>query len=382
MVDYTQSPFPFVPGDISANIPQDKLINTGAMNKAEETFGRIIRSLGNGSFTTAIRDSIRGHNHRGVGNLVPLNNEQHGMTFFTRPNLNLSYDNIKFIRSLTPLLAEDPYSLQRAIRAYLDPEGSRTKYKSELVDPYNPFMPLLENNLISVTGFPDGMVDTYTSQEGLYKEQYSFVDGVPWTFNAYSLSCNFRNIVRDPISYLFYVWTMYSLLVHEGSLDPRPSSILENEVDYQTRIYRLTLDPSRQFVQRINACGVSFPISNPIGAIFNIPSDDKYINRDLDQITIEFKALGQCPYDPILIRDFNDVVEIYNPNMREGYRQSLYEYIPPLYKPMFNYKGYPRINEQDSELEWWISKDDYVNTLAGIVPKKDFYINSKYRKNQ
>ena len=368
MADSSKSPFPFAAGDLTKNIREDSVISTdtGIMANGDATLQRVLRSLGRGSVKSAYTEMLFGPNHRGAGNAVPMNNEQYGLTFFTRPNLNLSYDNIKFVRTLTPLLADNPQSIQRAIRAYLDPEGSRRDYKCDLVDPYNAFMPLLENNLVSISGWPDIVVDKYTSKEGMYKEQYSHVDGFPNIYNAYSLSANFRNIVRDPITYLFYVWTQYSILVHEGTLDPRPSSILENEIDYNTRIYRLTLDPSRRFVLRMNACGASFPVSNPVGSIFNISSDEKYTNRDIDQVAIEFQALGACPYDPILIQEFNDVVEIFNPNMMNGRRQNVYKKIPSIYLPMFNYKGYPHINYQTSELEWWISTELYEGTLKGV----------------
>lgn len=373
MVDKTESPFAFTAGELSENIPQDKLLQTGRVNKAEDILERITRSLGNGSLASAITTSFWGHNHRGAGNPVPLNNEQHGLTFITRPNLDLSYDNIKFFRPFNSLLAEDPNSIQRAIRAYLDPEGSRRDYKSNLVDPLNPFIPLLENNLASLSGWPDIVVDKYTSKEGMYKEQTSMVDGVPHQFQAYSLTANFRNILRDPITYLFYVWTQYSLLVHEGTLDPRIYSTLENEIDYMSRFYRLTTDPARQYVYRVTCCGAMFPITNPVGAAFNFSSDEKYVNRDLDQITIEFQAIGARPYDTINMKDFNTVVEIFNPNMREGRRQAAYEYIPLAFRYIFNNKGYPRINLETSELEWWISREEYENGLRGIVDPSMYY---------
>ena len=107
MADSSKSPFPFAAGDLTKNIREDSVISTdtGIMANGDATLQRVLRSLGRGSVKSAYTEMLFGPNHRGAGNAVPMNNEQYGLTFFTRPNLNLSYDNIKFVRTLINVIS-------------------------------------------------------------------------------------------------------------------------------------------------------------------------------------------------------------------------------------------------------------------------------------
>ena len=54
----------------------------------------ISKMSGFGSFSRAQTDNIRGINANLNGASAPANMDSFGMTFFTRPDLNLSYNNI------------------------------------------------------------------------------------------------------------------------------------------------------------------------------------------------------------------------------------------------------------------------------------------------
>jgi hypothetical protein len=367
---------------IASEEDHDPILNNGSTPDAAGLIQSVSLRSGYGQLKSAATAAFFGINHRGAGNPIPLNTDQYGLTFFTRPRLNLSYDNITRDRTLAPMMSMRRDSIPRAIRAYLDPVGARlgnpfggpdgiavagaastTAYPSTLVDDQSAFISILTNNLVSMTGWPDPYTDTYTSKSGLYKEEWSMIDGIAKIYNKFSLSTNFRNIVGDPISYLFYVWTQYASLVHEGVLDPRPEMVVENEIDYQTRVYRLILDPTRTYVQKMAACGVAFPLSISIGASFNY-SDDKTFNADNDQVSVEFQAMGAIYMDPILIKEFNDTVVMFNQAMHDSTRRSTYVKLESVYKPLFNYIGYPRIDPFTMELEWWVTKGDF-QTIMG-----------------
>lgn len=334
---------------------------------------------GLGYIDSAITQTYSGFNIFGTGTPAPLNNEHQGFTFFTRPLLNLSYDNIIQDRSFTLMLSELEESMPRAVRAFLDPVGAagytmlnnqskrymHPAHNSGLVDNNSAFLNVLSNNLLSLTGWPDPTVDTYTSKEGAYKEAFSMVDGTCRIYGSWILNASFRNMVTDPISYLLHVWTSYASLVKEGVLDPRPELILENEVDYFTRVYRFIMDPSRTRILKVGACGAGFPTSNSLGAHFNYNSDKPY-NREVDQISVSFQCLGAMYYDPILLYEFNRVVSMFNPQMDalindSSTRMAHYRYIQPKYRILFNSARfkYPRVNTVTSELEWWVRADVY-----------------------
>jgi hypothetical protein len=140
---------------------------------------------------------------------------------------------------------------------------------------------------------------------------------------------------------------------------PYPDAIVENEIDYQTRIYRLVLDPKMKFVQKIGACGAAFPMASPLGASFNFASDTPYM-RDNDQLSIPFKAIGASYLDPILISEFNQVVQEFNPDMKDSRRSRNYKKLIGNDGRYFNFRGYPRINPTTYELEWWVDGPEYT----------------------
>lgn len=375
-----------------------RLLETGkfAEDSADQLQAQSVNS-GYGPMTSAVSAAFSGHNHRGMGNPAPVNNELYGMVFFTRPRLNLSYDNISRDRSFTPMLTEKRATVARAIRSILDPKaeghgyvGQNTADKqknrgtnaglidSPLTDPNNAFISIASNCLESMSGWPDPYVDTYTSRSGVYGDEWSMVDSYAKYYKSFDLSCNFRNIVGDPIGYLFHVWTQYASLVREGTFDPHPEMILENEVDYNTRIYRIVLDPSKTYVTRIAACGAAFPTTNSIGSMFNFAADKPY-NRDADQISVTFKCMGAIYYDPILFQSFNRTVTMFNNAMRDSeagttaddiyadaVRKQHFTKLSPTERPLFNYQGYPHINPFTTELEWWVPKEDYDTVLGNL----------------
>lgn len=350
--------------------------NTAAESGSVDSVG--VKS-GLGYIGAGITQAYSGFNIYGTGVPAPLNNEHQGFTFFTRPLLNLSYDNITQDRSMTLMLTEAAESMPRAVRAFLDPVGAKgyamlgktdkryihPPHDSPLVDNNSAFLNVLSNTLLSLTGWPDPTVDTYTSKEGAYKESFSMMDGTCKMFGTWTMNASFRNIVTDPISYLMHVWTQYGSLVKEGVMDPRPELLLENEVDYMTRCYRFIMDPSRTYILKAAACGAAFPTANSLGAHFNFNSD-KPFNRDVDQISVSFQCMGAAYYDPIILYEFNRVVSMFNPAMdalinNSSARMSAYVYIPPKYRLLFNSARfkYPRVNTLTSELEWWVRKDIY-----------------------
>ncbi len=340
----------------------------------------VSRQSGLGELTAATANALYGINHRGVGNPIPYNTDNHGLTFFTRPRMNLSYDNLSVDRVLTPLLVEkeDPPTLQRAIRVLLDPinAGGRFGFNSRrltkerlnpvtspLVDHKSAFIALLTNNLLSLNGWPDPVVGFYNAKEGVHKESWSMVDDVVRYYGTFDLQASFRNIAGDPITLLFNTWIRYAANVYEGRMIPYPDSILENEIDYQTRIYRLILDPSRQFVQKIAVANAAFPTSSALGAAFNFASDTPFVQDTAQQISIPLHCVGAEYNDPITIREFNDVVGVFNNDMFDHLRPNKMMRLDKALLNYFNYNGYPRIDPRTQELQWWVSREDYTNAM-------------------
>ena len=342
-----------------------------------------------GSVTDAIGKSLYGINHRQTPGAIQLNKDFFGLTFFTRPDMNLTWSNVKDSRQLAPLLTRNLNSIPSIIRSLLDVRlGNSKEYGgvSSLVDAQQAFIPMLTNHLLSISGWPDAIAPTMTSQEGVYKEAFSMVDGVVANYSTYDIQANFRNIPGDPITLLFLVWIHYASNVFQGLMVPYPDNIVMNQIDYQTRIYRLVLDSSKRFVKKIGACGASFPMSSPIGAAFNYEHNTP-ISDSNHQISIPFRCMGFMAQDDILISEFNATTAMFNPSMdkdateienaiaklNDGKKHSAkiwddartgknYVKLNADELTLANNLGYPHININTYELGWYVDLDtwDYI----------------------
>jgi hypothetical protein len=355
---------------------------------------QIMESLPIGSVTSAIGRNMYGINFRQTGNPVPRPKDQFGFTMFTRPQLNMSTLNLSNYRGFYNLLTNNKLSYQRFTRLILDPRlGYNDGLKSPFVDNTNPFISILTNNITSVSGWPDLSVPVHTSESGLYGEEHSFVDGVTNHFESYDLDISFKNTKGNPLLYLFYIWIKYESLVFEGVLNPYLDMITENEIDYNTRIYRIILDQQKRYVTYIGATGASFPINVPTGNLFDYSVDAPY-NTKNSEINIRFRSLGFIAFDDLLKLKFNETVAMFNPQMgkilkhdmtdgdsankaREdgmvSYRVPGSNYVKlPHYLSMsidtdifngsfygVNHSAVPYINLFTSELEWWVDSSKF-----------------------
>lgn len=354
----------------SSTVPnfEDNYKTTGSyFGKNYETQDNVLRTLGHSGVTTPISSQLYGFDHRQMGVRVGKNKEQFGYVFFTRPRIRLSYDNIRMVRSFKLLDNKDEYSVQRWVRATLDPVRPATGYvDSPLVDPNNVFIPALSNSLTNLSGWPEISVDTYTSQEGTRKEQWTMADGFAQHYGAFTINCQFDNMTNNYLPELFWYWTQYMMLVHEGAFYPHYDSILENEIDYQTRIYRLIMDETKTFVIDIAATGICFP-TNPSQASRYDFNKDEVFNKSNDNFSISFAANGAIYKDPILMAEFNMSVQAFNLGMNDNIRDKQFKLLTPAEATLFNHFGYPRINLDTGRLEWWVDKADYAAIMKTQV---------------
>lgn len=345
-------------------------------NVTNDSFLDLFRSEGN-----EMTKNVYGINHRQTPLAIPQNKDHYGLTFFTRPQLNLRSPNLRQNRLFTKLLTTEPLSYYRMIRNSLDPRldsaygtgvSGIERIECPLVDPEQAFIPILTNSLINISGWPDVKVDTFTSKAGPYKEEWSIVDGLAVDYSAYDLTATFRNSKGDPISLMMYMWEHYMSNVFEGVLSPYPDFLINNEIDYMTRIYRLVLDATKRYVVRIAATGASFPYAVPYASVFDFDATKPYHDGN-NEIQVPFKSNGAIYDDDILIRSFNQVVGYFHKGMKT--KSVLDEpgpsviKIPFEYLNIFNNRGYPRINPRTRELEWYVNADYYV---AKIEAYKQF----------
>lgn len=343
-----------------------EILQDNKMGVPAAVVDKIFQDTPVGPLSTAIGDSFYGINHRQTPNAIQINKDYFGYTFFTRPLCNMTTDNIRMVRQLAPLLTKEPASVQRIVRCLLDPNLANTGINSPFVDNQQAFIPILTNHLMSMSGWPDVNIPSFTSPEGMYKEVYGHVDGNADNYGTYDITANFRNIPGNPITLLFFIWGLYSTYVTQGLLVPYPEFIVQNEIDYNTAIYRLVMDSSKTYVKGIAKAGAADIRSIPMGAKFNFESDRPMNQAMSDQISIPLRIFGAEYDNDILIFEFNEVVRMFNSTMADGKREQFYKEVPAQALELFNSSGYPRINPTTYKLEWWVSKEDYNRTLPPV----------------
>lgn len=352
---------------------------------------QMLENMPVGSVSKAIGNNLYGINFRQTGNPVPRAKDMYGFTFFTRPQLNLTRLNITNYRGFYNLLTDNNLSYQAFTRLMLDPRLQHiADLKCPFVDRNSAFIPILTNNVQSLSGWPDLTVPTYTSEAGQFGEETSFVDGVTNHFESFDLDITFKNTKGNPLLYFFYIWIKYQTLVFEGILNPYMDMITENEIDYNTRIYRLVMDQQKRYVTYIAATGASFPINVPTGSLFDFNVDTPFNTRNTE-INIRFRSLGFIAFEDILKLEFNKAGAIFNSDLRKVLEfdlssasdsQKARDDGTVVYRiqgsklvklPHFlamsmdtsvfsnsffnvNHRAYPYINLITNELEWWVDE--------------------------
>jgi len=343
----------------------------------------IFQTTSVGSLDKAVGNNLYGINHQQMPTAVISNREQQGYTFFVRPQLNLQADNIRNVRRLMPLMADySDVSIHRVIRTLLDPrlqagytfnKQSIAPITCPLTDPDMAFIPILTNNLTSISGWPDTVSPVYTSKPGIVEEAVSMYDGPVQNFGTYTLDATFRNTVSDPIIYMFYVWQTYGDCVFEGTMMPYPDMLASNRIDYHTRIYRLVLDSRKNKVTKILSTGPAIPISIPVGT-FGDYNKERPFSEQNKELTVRFQCTGFEVFDPILLSEFNQTVQMFNASMKDDNLESDMIQVPAHLRQLFNNRGYPRIDPDTYQLQWWVPQSLYSSrTLALLTTYSQAY---------
>ena len=337
----------------------EELFQENGLPSPQKGYKKLLSSSAIGDIERSLTNLFQGINHRQNPGVLSINRDTPGLVLFSRPLLNLTDGNLANNRDLVTLLNPDRNSYARVMRVMLDDRLPGYGIDTDLFPNDCAFMPILTNTLITMSGWPDMAVPTHTSDSGLFKEDISWVDGQNKVRYSFDITCNFQNIEGDPISALFQAWTTYSTLVFMGGISPRPEFITRRRVDYTTGIWRLILDESKTTIIKIARSGLgAFPLNVRTGASFDYDANSP-VNTNNNEISQSFKVIGADYNDPILFKEFNDLIYYFNDGMMDATREKLYIKIPMAVISMFNFKGTPHINLKTKELEWWVDRETW-----------------------
>lgn len=336
-------------------------------NEYQEILDLLSRYGGQGSVSESIFEQLRGLNVVGTHPTMPVNRTQFGMTFFTRPRLNLSNGNLQVFRPFNPMIVSGRRNLlPLAVRVMLDPVGAWQRGDTTLlVDEKQAFIPWLTSGIVSSSGWGDIAPGTFTSQEGNHHESWSIMDDTGKQFRNWDMTTTFRNTTGNLILSLFFVWVMYQTLVYEGDMFPYPEADIEDEIDYYSCCYRLVLDQNRERVVEWYST-LCYPMNVPIGIGANFDINSPF-NEEGKQHTINWRCAGVRAFDPATLMNFNKIVSYYNPYMLDKFRESTMVRLAPHEYLHYNYHTFLRIDPYEGFLERWVDRNKYVeikNKLA------------------
>ncbi len=303
---------------------------------------------------------------------VQLNSEMVGLTFFTKPRLNMTTQSLRQDPTLAMLDTLDPLSWMFSLRCNLDTEFAKStqgRGAASLCPWFNDtsaFNVPLSNMMIGISGWPDFSVEYETTQSGYFSEDMTMVRGSDWGRRTYDLSCTFRDIQGGYIMAYFYYWLIAMTLQMDGTIVAYPDDRDANRLNYTCSIYRFVLDPSMRTITKWAKATGCFPVSVPIGDVFNYGPGDSFIHTS-QQFTIPFKANNIRYQDPRHLSAFNTLVKRYagkdfgTNNERIKTTQSAAQ----------NFTGLPFVDlySGTNELMWLALQEELVDPTSAIIER-------------
>jgi hypothetical protein len=338
------------------------MVDDQESTKIKELFSKIgaalYMNLGSRRFTTSA-DAMYGIDS--IRNTVYMPEfESHGLTFITRPKLNLTTSSIRQDRILSLLDTLNPETLAFAIRASLDSKllfnYKISSHTSQFFNAINPFIPIFTNRLVSLNGWPDPTIDIETSEGGFFSESITYPKGHDQLTRNYDLTATFSDIQGSVVMMLFLIWTRYIALVTRGVVTAHTEDIDDRRMGFTSSIYRFVMDPSNRYITKWAKATGCFPRSVPLGAYFNYDANSSNVDTAMN-LAVPMTVAGKVEYmDPIIFREFNMLVKRRCSNIESFTKATDRERV------ILNFRCIPYINDKDgsNELQWRYDPADEV----------------------
>lgn len=335
----------------------------------ESTF----RGSGMGSFRSSWEAVMSRYDRFGI-RPVPANHEVKGLTFITRPKLNLTSTSLKQDRVLSCFDSNDSKNLMFAIRMYMDFKLSRSNLYAGIAHdcPWfaddSPFIVPLINSIRTLSGSPDFIIDSETTAGGFYGEDLSFARGSEMNMKAFDIELSFMDFQGGIVAAIFILWTRYIANVARGIQTAYPEDIISRRINYTCSIYRLILDPSMRVVTKWAKYTGCFPQSLPLGNFFNIASPTDHYIRASEEFSIPFRCNVFEAMDPIILQEFNMAVKDFCPNIDAATGGTL-QRIPAPPSAEHNFAGIPYIDTGSgvNELMWLCQPEELENPAETVL---------------
>lgn len=171
----------------------------------------------------------------------------------------------------------------------------------------SPFIPILSNTCLSVTGAKDFQLNEHTYEEDEFSATIKVPTGMDELWGPGTLNASFTDIAYGPVSLLFICWIYYIHYVSRGNILTTREHILERILDYTCSIYIFVIGDDGRRIERwgkFTGCyPTSFPMSGQLEHNTNMETDA------LQKLSISFSYNRYEPMDPQVFTDFNFLSE-------------------------------------------------------------------------
>lgn len=181
---------------------------------------------------------------------------------------------------------------------------------NSLYDNFNftsPFIPLLQNTCVSLTGSKDLNLETTNFDPDEFGSDYSLPTGMDEVFGGGELTLVFDDIAYGPVSLLMMVWVMYIHYVSRGYISTTREHVIERILDYTCSIYCFVIGANGRSIERFGKFTGAFPTTFPLSQ--QLEHNTSFDPEMLKKIQINFKYNAYEFMDPQIFTDFNFVSE-------------------------------------------------------------------------
>lgn len=275
-------------------------------------------------------------------NILPPNYETSDATFMTRPKLPMNSMSLRHDPFLKMFDTDYPDSIAFYIKCLLDNNWVRSNpglaTQCPMFNFQSPWLPLISNGLLSISGFPDPILETKTTEGGYHQEDQTYVKGGLGLHRSVTLNLNFKDVQRGPIMKLFEVWCEIMAQLRDGRMMSYLKYINQNTIPYSVSLYSFNLDPTKEYITNWVKATTCFPLTYPMGAVMNKAEHNRHITS-AGQFTIPFMC-NYVSYNKLThLVAFNTLAERYWGMVNGGIKKA--KTLPNV--PGNNFKGLPYI---------------------------------------
>lgn len=332
LLSYTTPPDQIGPYEMVARV------NEMPSTKLEHLLTKMNQATGYGPFYNQLQTFMK-ENDKFNHNSLPPNALMSGYTFITRPKLCLHDVAVTKRSEFLPMNTDNVNTLAFAARCLLDTkfcrDSSDRASNCQLINTKSPFLTPLQNGLVGMSGFPDPVVETITTEVGFHSENQTFVTGYDQLNKTYDLTLDIRDPQGGPVMTILFYWLLFMGYQAKGMMPTYMEDVVQRVLNYTVSIYRFTVDPSRRWIQHYAKATGCFLKSIPIGAFFNFSDSQKYVTA-AGNYSVNF-MVNKIEYNkPEILAEFNMLMRRYDPTIESRPNKEL--------ATENNYEGAPYIS--------------------------------------